>query len=772
MAEPPLEKEAAPSVQEMPQANVPQSFSKYEGKIQKLYQLKQVPGAKIQTGPGLPRWSWREVSVTWSGPVQKGQQLRFFLIPPWLSFVLSFLRILFLALLVLCVFEFPGKFWPPFFRKYLIPNLSPSPFPPPLKGGGMKMGFLFFLAVLFIPQFARADFPSAELLTELRERLTRKPDCHPNCAAISRMKLEITPQTLRARLEVGVEGDTAVPLPGLKKEWEPGRVFVDGMPFAGLYRDGEGRLWVQLSSGAHQLILEGPLPRRPTVQIPLPLKPHSVEATVAGWTLSGLHEDGQADDNLELTRIQDVSAVASEEREVPSQTLPPFVRVERYLSLGLTWEVETRVVRLTPLGTAAILDVPLLQGESVTTDGMRVEGGKVRVSLSTQSTETSWHSILAIQETISLKAGESLAWAEMWQLDAAPIWHTQVEGIPSVHREGGSGTWPPVWRPWPAEEVKIDISRPEGVEGQTITIDHGLLVVKPGRRFTDSSLTLSLRSSLGGQHILSLPGLDELKSVSINGNVEPVRPVEGNITLPLAPGSQKIELVWQQKGGLGVWFKTPSVDLGLASVNTGTQIELPPERWILWICGPRMGPAVLFWSLLVVLLLVAFALGRVSLTPLRFVQWALLGIGLSQAPIWASVILVSWLLALGLRKDRPPANKLVFNLVQLILPCFTLMALVVLGYTIYQGLLGVPDMQIEGNGSSSSLLRSFDDMSGPLLDRVFVFSLPLFWFRIAMLGWALWIAVALISWLKWGWGCYSSSCLWRPIRTVVKSGRS
>ena len=79
MAEPPLEKEAAPSVQEMPQANVPQSFSKYEGKIQKLYQLKQVPGAKIQTGPGLPRWSWREVSVTWSGPVQKGQQLRFFL---------------------------------------------------------------------------------------------------------------------------------------------------------------------------------------------------------------------------------------------------------------------------------------------------------------------------------------------------------------------------------------------------------------------------------------------------------------------------------------------------------------------------------------------------------------------------------------------------------------------------------------------------------------------------------------------------------------------
>ena len=32
--------------------------------------------------------------------------------------------------------------------------------------------------------------------------------------------------------------------------------------------------------------------------------------------------------------------------------LPPFVRVERTLHLGLDWHVDTRVVRVSPAGTA------------------------------------------------------------------------------------------------------------------------------------------------------------------------------------------------------------------------------------------------------------------------------------------------------------------------------------------------------------------------------------------------------------------------------------
>jgi hypothetical protein len=115
-----------------------------------------------------------------------------------------------------------------------------------------------------------------------------------------------------------------------------------------------GRWRLQLTPGRHEVVLEGPLPVRETVQIALPLKPHRIEAKAKGWTVDGLHEDGLADDNLQLTRQspQDASAAAT---ELEVGTLPPFVRLERALTLGLSWELTTRVVRLTPKGSAVVL---------------------------------------------------------------------------------------------------------------------------------------------------------------------------------------------------------------------------------------------------------------------------------------------------------------------------------------------------------------------------------------------------------------------------------
>jgi hypothetical protein len=45
-----------------------------------------------------------------------------------------------------------------------------------------------------------------------------------------------------------------------------------------------------------------------------------------------------------------------------------------------------------------------------------------------------------------------------------------------------------------------------------------------------------------------------------------------------------------------------------------------------------------------------------------------------------------------------------------------------------------------------------------------VVSVPLFCYRLAMLGWALWLAQALLRWLKWGWGCFTEGGIWRPLR--------
>jgi len=51
------------------------------------------PNAVTQTGPGLPRWNWNAVSLSWNGPVLRDQQLSLWLIPPAANLALNLLRV-------------------------------------------------------------------------------------------------------------------------------------------------------------------------------------------------------------------------------------------------------------------------------------------------------------------------------------------------------------------------------------------------------------------------------------------------------------------------------------------------------------------------------------------------------------------------------------------------------------------------------------------------------------------------------------------------------
>ncbi len=721
--------------------------------------IKINPSALVQTGPGLPRWEGTAVSLQWTGPVEKNQFLHFFLLPPWMNLALTLLRILLIAMLVLCVIGLPGDFRPSSF-------IGKTSVPAGLSGLILVFGLCFY----FIPSKCAADFPSPELLKDLQQRLSKVPDCHPHCSAISRMQLGVAGNTLRIRLQAGAQDETAIPLPGNVSDWTPQQVFVDARKFPELHRSEDGNLWLKLSPGAHQIVLEGPLPKRASVQIPLPMKPHYAVASLDGWTLDGLHEDGIVDENLKLTRVaSNQTEDRTGEEEDSSGSLPPFVIIQRQLILGLNWQMETHVSRLTSPGSAVILDIPLLEGESVTTAGLRIQNGKVQVNMAPQVSSLHWTSVLKESAKIHLKAADSFDWVEVWRLDASPLWHLTLEGIPVIHQQSTSGTWLPEWHPWPGEKVDITVIRPEGVSGQTVTIDQSVLSITPGQRYSQTILNLSLRSSLGGQHNLILPKEADLQSVSINGVVQPVMKAEQKVTLPLTPGEQRVELKWQQPGGIKPHFRSPLVELKLPSVNSETQLHLPADRWIFFVGGHGVGPAVLFWGFFVILILAAIGLGRVPLTPLKAHHWLLLGLGLSQVPVWYSVAIAGWFLVSGYRKDRPVQNKWLFDLLQLGLVLWTTVALVLVFISIEQGLLGLPDMQVRGNNSSAELLRWFQDRSPDTLPRAWVVSLPLYFYRIVMLFWALWLALALIRWLKWAWTCFSSNGVWKSLRPIKQA---
>jgi hypothetical protein len=150
------------------------------------------------------------------------------------------------------------------------------------------------------------------------------------------------------------------------------------------------------------------------------------------------------------------------------------------------------------------------------------------------------------------------------------------------------------------------------------------------------------------------------------------------------------------------------------------------------------------------------------LTPLKFHQWFLLGIGLTQVSPVTALVIVGWFPALGLRKEKtPPDQWLAFNGVQLMLVIWTLVALFGLYEAVERGLLGIPDMQIAGNQSTPHLLQWTQDRITSAMPQPWAVTFPLWVYRLLMLLWSLWLAFSLLKWLQWGWQCFSSTRLWK-----------
>ncbi|MDD5275328.1 MAG: hypothetical protein PHR16_04520 [Methylovulum sp.] len=710
------------------------------------------PSAHIQTGPGLPQWQWHKIMLSWNGAVDSQQQLRLWYLSPMMTLLLNFIRVLFIAALALLMFGVAEKFRPDFSK--------------------FKAATPLWLGVLLVPMLAMptqksyADYPNDALLAQLKSRLqeVEVPDCLPACAQIPQMAMTINEKTIDISLQIDAQESVTLPLPADYSQWFPNQVLDNGSPATALYRDNNG-LWITLKAGGHRVILRGVAPLLSKLTLPLPLKPNYVTVEKTGWEVIGMQNDGQADGQLQFSRISQ-SHDDNTKNTLEPGALPAFARVERTVQLDLDWHVSTQVIRMSPPDTAVVLSVPLLPGEAVTSPGVRVKDGKVEVNIPAQQYAMQWESTLAKTDKISLTAPQTDQWIEVWKADVSPIWHIEASGIAMIHLNN-TAQWLPEWHPWPSETIALQITRPVAVEGQTLTIDSSRLQVKPGQRITDAGLSFSLRSSQGGQHVLTLPENALLQSVTIDGQTRPIRQQGRKLTLPVNPGKQNIAVNWQEAVPLSMVFSTPQIDLGQASVNTDLTINLGQDRWVLFALGPRLGPAVLFWGILIVIFMLALGLGKVHLTPLKHWQWFLLLVGLSQIPIMSAGLVIAWLMVLGWRTQQTAESRY-FNELQTLIAGMTLISLGILFFAVAQGLLSSPDMRITGNQSTAFNLNWYQDRSLSTLPTATLVSVPLLVYRLLMLAWSLWLAVSLLDWLKWGWGCFSSNGLWKKKIPVEK----
>lgn len=729
------------------------------------------PSAKVQTGPGLPEWSWNTYRLLWNGPVDRAQTVSLWLQPPWVTRLWTAAA---LALLALSLSLHAGRPRPPLRWRAAAP---------PAAAAAVLMTTLGIGAATSRPaqaaeppsQAAAAaqppavapppgGWPSQALLDELRERLTRRADadaraaCARSCAQIDRLLVVADGSRIQLRLDVGAAVESFIPLPGTAAQWRPQKVQLDDRAPA-MRRDDQGLLWVRLPPGVHQLVLDSDVGAADSVQIALPLAPRAVSAQLGTWSMAGVDARGLASNALTLTREVRVDASGKGERE----QAPPFVRVTRTLSLDRRWTVATQIAREGPSAAPVVVRIPLIEGEAVTDASVRIEGGAAVLTLGAGE-GASFASVIEPRPKLTLQAAREPNQVEAWRLDASPLWHVRFEGLVPVQRQSGA-RWLPQWQPWPGERVTIEAMRPEGVAGQTLTLDSARFTVRAGQRSTATTALLTLRTSQGGEHGIQLPASAELQAIAIDNVAQPLRTEAGRVTLALHPGAQVVRIDWREPRGIEKLFSTPKPDLGVAGVNAEVALEVPADRWVLATGGPLMGPAVLFWGVALVIAAAAFALARLRWAPIGYVGWLLLGLGVGQASLAGLVVVVGFLLAMHARaRFGAKLDGWRFNLMQIGVALWALVSLLILFESIRTGLLGTPEMLVTGNGSSAYELRWYEDRFTGQPPTGWVFSAPLWLYRTLMLVWALWLALAVVRWVRWVWECFTEGRLWAAWR--------
>lgn len=744
------------------------------GTAKRQQALQQDPQEVVQTGPGVPRWNWQSWTLRWDGPVVRDHEMTLWLLGPKVNLALSFLRVLLaLALTGALLRRWPGAEGPT------------TPTKPPREQGAATAkaataaSLAFVLAglaggVLLTPAHALAsDFPNEALLHELRARLLQPPDCQGECLQCASLSLQIEERQLKVQAEVHAGADVAWALPGPVRQWAPAEVRIDGQESHALVLGEDGFIRLRLSPGRHQVELLGPLPPSESLTLQFAELPRRVQVEAPGWKIDGVREDGRVESSIQLSRALDArrdpgtdgTDPSTEAADYEQAALPPWLLVRRSFDFGVPWLMHTTVERVSPLGAPVLLRVPLLEGESVTESNLSVEAGAVVVSLGRDDSGAAWSSILSERESLQLTAPAAGAWSEVWVIRASPVWQCEAEGVaPTRHTQGGRLS--PVYHPWPGESLKLQLKRPSSVAGQIATIDAAVLKLQPGTRQQKAQLELSMRLSQGGLHRIGFPAQATVQSVEVDGHSEAIRRGDTGLDLSLEPGAHQVLIKWQSEGGMRAMQQSPQVVLGAPAANLRLEIDVPGERWLLYAGGPSWGPAVLFWGMLLAAVLGGLLLGRLRMSPLKGWQWALLAVGLMLTGPEAALVLVGWFFVLELRARRPNGRAWAFDLLQVLLVAWTMVAMGTFYDIVHRGLLMQPEMQVDGAGSwGRHLVWIADRVAGDSpAPGAWVLSVPLWIYKGLMLCWSLWLAASLLRWLPWAWTSFSKGQVWLPLR--------
>ena len=707
---------------------------------------------KIQTGPSRPTWIWNSADLNWEGPVKKDHKFSLFMLSPLMTKVLNILKVALILLLILKLLSYKTGRDLIMFKKWFSKTAA--------------LTIAIPLLILGFNQTINADIPSDTLLNELQTRLKKESlgervDCSPHCASMIEGTVKIKDNKINVELKFDSFSDLFIPLPE-HKQWYPKSIKVNGKRANLIFNNETKKLSALLSKGKNSVVIEGPVFGN-SVQLSFPFNIHNMKVKTPDWSVSGLVDGDVTSGTIQFDKHVRQAITKAEENYLPDP-VEPFLIVTRTLTLRHEWEIFTTVTRVVPYDGPINFSIPLIKGESVTTEDIHISDGKVDIALGGYESTISWHSRLKKEHEITLSADKDLKWSEVWKIDASSQWHLETEGLAKMKLHNRQL---PVWKPRSGEKLKISISKPEAIIGPTKTVENISLDYNPGKGSANATLEMEIRSSIGDTTKIVLPKNAKLESVQIDGIKKIVSRKKNEITIPLQPGKQKVTIFWKDNSGFTFIKKSPKITLDEKTNNISIDMKIPDSRWVLFIDGPRIGPVMVVWSIVIVLLIISFALGRIKAIPLKSYHWALILIGLGTMTNLGRILIVAWFIALWLReKYHSQIHPKAFNTMQVLIAVLTFLTVFTLMVEVPFGLLNPPNMMITGNGSSNLFLSWYQDHSINTLPHAMVISLPIWVFRLSMLLWALWFAYKTPSWAKWGWKAFSTGIIWNKTEEI------
>lgn len=701
-----------------------------------------------QTGPGTPTWDWDSAELTWYGPVKQDQQMSLILMPPWLSRIVDAAA----GILVLILAMY-------FLGSTQLKNL-------PL--GKLQRFLPALLLIAFVPDI-NADTPDPRILDELETRLTDVPDCLPNCASTESVEVILDKNDARIISRIHSLDTFAVPLPTISVPTADLSVSLEGEQIPTTRTSG-GVISALLSEGISSLTMTGSIGAANAFDIEFPMKPARVVLVADGWRVSGIADGVLTGKNIQLSRIAIETKEATQ--ELIQERAIPYVRVTRNIYFSLETHVDTTVQRLAPVEGAFRVQLPLLPGEEVLETSGTVEDETITIDFANDQDDVVWISRMDTPISLALQAPDLSERVEVWVVSGSDHWHWDHTGLSPVSSRSQGAQF----LPRSGDSLKLDLQKPLPAPGESSTVESVAASYSIGTRLLTGNLLLKINATQGSELQVELPEGATVREimVGLGRSATEYPPPDGHVvTLPISPGEKAYRISWELERSLSFMFRSPEVKLQTPARNIDVQVEFQGNRWTVFLAGPLMGPAVLFWGVVIVILVIAIGLSLLPNFPLTRTDAVILSLGATLSNVWVLLLVGGWFVAIWVRgKNEQRLLELeepYFQGIQVLLATLSSIALIALVITIPQALLGSPDMQIVGNDSTSNVFRWYTDQINDYLPQVTVFSLPNWIYLLLMLAWSLWLAFAIIKWSIATWNAMNKPYLWTKGATSPQS---